>query len=115
MESRFGRNESIEPMNPVHLYLGGVVQLQDKTNIAKKIADEDVIRKMTLDACQLIQDPAYFVHPDTTQDMKDAQLNRGPRNKVTREMLGMALHLAHNCPNHFSRISNQLVLKKYTP
>ena len=61
-------------MNPVHLYLGGVVQLQDKTNTAKKIADEDIIRKMTLDACQLIQDPAYFVHPDTTQDMKDAQL-----------------------------------------
>ncbi len=70
---------------------------------------------MTLDACQLIQHPAYFAHPNTTQDMKDAQLSRGPRNKVTREMLGVAYHLAHNCPNHFSRISNQLVLKKYTP
>jgi len=61
MESTHSRvPQKINAIPSVHTYLDGIATLQDKTEIAEKLKDNDLLTQITFDICKVIQDPAFF-------------------------------------------------------
>ena len=110
----------------MHTFLGGVVNWPEKiplVDVHSLLDRNDPNKKrclemMTLKAWLRMTDNKWHILADAKvlpDDLKTVLFASRNRKEITRELIGLALHLNINCENHFSRQAMGLTLKYYNP